>query len=106
MGLPTLPGFCQPGSLLGLVEVLFLDLDMPLRGTGHSKLVGDNAPYFKTLAELDDWVATPSKKLDGVLGYKSTRDCLDSQHQGKLLVQKHLFQYRLSILVDDLKGLS
>jgi mannosyl-glycoprotein endo-beta-N-acetylglucosaminidase len=63
---------------------------MPLRGTGHSKLVGDDAPYFESLAELDAWAATPSKKLSGVLRFQASRqiDGLDSEHQGKLLVNE------------------
>lgn len=67
---------------------------MPLRGTGHSKLVGDEAPYFESLADLDVWAATPSKKLGGVLNFQSrgpSRDLLDSEHHGNLLV------YRLSL---------
>ena len=61
---------------------------MPLRGTGHSSKVQQDAPYFKTLEELDLWAATPSKKLSGVLGYKSPRkvDGFESDHRGKLLV--------------------
>jgi mannosyl-glycoprotein endo-beta-N-acetylglucosaminidase len=63
---------------------------MPLRGTGHSKLVGDEAPYFESLAELDAWAATASKKLSGVLGFQPNRqiDGLDKEHRGKLLVNK------------------
>ena len=62
---------------------------MPLRGSGHSKSVGDEAPYFETLADLDAWAATPSKKLGGVLGFQQSqsRDQAESEHQGKLLVQ-------------------
>lgn len=61
---------------------------MPLRGTDHSSKVQQDAPYFKTLEELDLWAATPSKKLSGVLGYNPLRkvDGLESEHRGKLLV--------------------
>lgn len=61
---------------------------MPLRGTDHSSKVQQDAPYFKTLEELDLWAATPSKNLSGVLGYKPLRkvDGLESEHRGKLLV--------------------
>jgi mannosyl-glycoprotein endo-beta-N-acetylglucosaminidase len=62
---------------------------MPLRGTGHSKLVSDDAPYFDCLAELDAWAITPSKKLNGVLGFQSLRRQVDGlEHQGKLLVSE------------------
>lgn len=64
---------------------------MPLRGTGHSKSVGDEAPYFESLADLDSWASAPSKKLGGVLGFQSkghSRDLLDSDHRGQLLVQR------------------
>lgn len=63
---------------------------MPLRGNGHSKLVGDDAPYFESLSELDDWAVTPSKKLDGVLPYTKRSEGLSSDQQGKLLVSKYL----------------
>jgi mannosyl-glycoprotein endo-beta-N-acetylglucosaminidase len=65
---------------------------MPLRGTGHSKLVGNDAPYFESLAELDVWTATPAKKLTGVLGFQASRqiDGLESEHRGKLLVNEHI----------------
>ncbi|KAF7984889.1 hypothetical protein HWV62_10885 [Athelia sp. TMB] len=62
---------------------------MPLRGSGHSKSVGDEAPYFETLADLDAWAATPSKKLGGVLDFQQSqsRDQTESErYQGKLLV--------------------
>jgi mannosyl-glycoprotein endo-beta-N-acetylglucosaminidase len=61
---------------------------MPLRGAGHSKLVGDDTPYFESLSELDDWAATPSKKLSGVLGYTKRSEGLGSDQQGKLLVNE------------------
>ncbi|RPD55088.1 hypothetical protein L227DRAFT_313082 [Lentinus tigrinus ALCF2SS1-6] len=42
---------------------------MPIRGSNHSALIADEAPYFRSLADLDDWAATPTKKLEGVLPY-------------------------------------
>jgi len=67
-------------------------LQMPLRGTGHSKLVGNDAPYFESLAELDAWAAMPAKKLTGVLGFQASRpiEGLESEHRGKLLVSAHV----------------
>lgn len=61
---------------------------MPLRGTGHSKFVGNDAPYFESLAELDAWASTPSKKLSGVLGFQASRqiDGLELGNRGKLMV--------------------
>jgi hypothetical protein len=43
---------------------------MPLVGAGHSlNLVGDEAPYFTSLDELDSWMDKPSRKLRSVLPY-------------------------------------
>jgi mannosyl-glycoprotein endo-beta-N-acetylglucosaminidase len=40
---------------------------MPLVGAGHSlNLVGDEAPYFTSLEELDSWMDKPSRKLRSV----------------------------------------
>lgn len=60
---------------------------MPLRGEGHSDLVRDEAPYFKSLAELDKWFAQPHDKLSGVLPYQR-RPYINGQpdSRGKLLV--------------------
>jgi mannosyl-glycoprotein endo-beta-N-acetylglucosaminidase len=60
---------------------------MPLRGEGHSDLVRDEAPYFKSLAELDTWFAQPHDKLSGVLPYQH-RPYIDGQSdsRAKLLV--------------------
>lgn len=63
---------------------------MPLRGTGHSKLVGDDTPYFESLSELDAWAVTPSKRLNGVLRYSERSSGLGSKHSGKLLVNRCL----------------
>jgi mannosyl-glycoprotein endo-beta-N-acetylglucosaminidase len=59
---------------------------MPLRGKGHLPLVGDDAPYFQSLAALDDWASTPAQKLAGVLPYKPRSAVIGtSEHRGKLL---------------------
>lgn len=60
---------------------------MPLRGKGHSNLVRDEAPYFKSLAEFDTWFAQPHDNLSGVLPYQP-RPYVDgrSDSRGKLLV--------------------
>ena len=65
---------------------------MPLRGTGHMKLVGNEAPYFESLAELDAWAVAPPKKLTGVLGFQSSRriEGLELEHRGKLMVKEHI----------------
>ncbi|EIN04359.1 hypothetical protein PUNSTDRAFT_55625 [Punctularia strigosozonata HHB-11173 SS5] len=60
---------------------------MPLLGTDHSILVKDEAPFFRSLAELDDWASKPSPKLGAVLPYTPRRPVPGPQaHQGKLLV--------------------
>lgn len=60
---------------------------MPLRGTGHGKLVGDEAPYFKSLAELDQWASLPHEKLMAVLEYQARPQLAESlNRRGKLLV--------------------
>lgn len=61
---------------------------MPLRGVGHSGLVGDEAPYFDSLAELDAWFTQPRRKLTGVLPYQP-RPHIEGQSndRGKLLVK-------------------
>ncbi|KAI6040983.1 glycoside hydrolase family 85 protein [Pisolithus marmoratus] len=58
---------------------------MPLRGVGHSKLVGDEAPFFDSLAELDAWFTQPHPKLAGVFKYQC-RPLEQSDNRGKLLV--------------------
>ncbi|KIK92795.1 glycoside hydrolase family 85 protein [Paxillus rubicundulus Ve08.2h10] len=55
---------------------------MPLRGAGHSRLVTDEEPYFKSLAELDAWFAQPHDKLLGVLPYQP-RPHTDGQSDGR-----------------------
>ncbi|KAG1776081.1 glycoside hydrolase family 85 protein [Suillus placidus] len=60
---------------------------MPLRGTGHGKLVGDEAPYFESLAELDQWASLPHEKLTAVLEYQARPQFSELLNQrGKLLV--------------------
>ncbi|KAJ7886164.1 glycosyl hydrolase family 85-domain-containing protein [Mycena olivaceomarginata] len=54
---------------------------MPLTGSSLNAL---DAPYFKSLEELDVWAATPKKPLDNVLKY-SPRP-LSPHSSGKLLV--------------------
>lgn len=60
---------------------------MPLLGEGHSDLVRDEVPYFKSLAELDGWFAQPHDKLSGVVPYQP-RPHVDGQSdsRGRLLV--------------------
>lgn len=60
---------------------------MPIRGAHHSPLIGDEAPYFKTLQELDEWASTPTVKLTGCLPYRPRSDLhILSENRGKLLV--------------------
>ncbi|KAH9950117.1 glycosyl hydrolase family 85-domain-containing protein [Amylocystis lapponica] len=63
---------------------------MPLRGSAHSPRSSDDAPYFRTLADLDEWASTPSAKLNGVLEYRArspmAAEGLPSDNRGKLLV--------------------
>ena len=63
---------------------------MPIRGANHSALVSDEAPFFRSLSDLDDWAASPHKKLDGVLPYvtrTNTQGVADAATRGKLLVR-------------------
>lgn len=64
---------------------------MPLLGEGHSGLVKDEIPYFKSLDELDAWFAEPHDKLSGVVPYQP-RPYVDGQSdsKGKLLVGQKL----------------
>ncbi|KAI0637540.1 glycosyl hydrolase family 85-domain-containing protein [Trametes polyzona] len=64
---------------------------MPLKGSNHSTLVSDEAPYFKSLSDLDAWAQAPAspRKLRGVLPYtprKYTEGVSDVNTGGKLLV--------------------
>lgn len=69
---------------------------MPLRGNEHSPLVSDQAPYFTSLAALDEWAdsADIRRPLSGVLRYKSRSKSSDatSQQKGKLLVDEQSHQ--------------
>ncbi|KAI8984850.1 glycosyl hydrolase family 85-domain-containing protein [Trametes punicea] len=65
---------------------------MPLRGSNHSSLVSDDAPYFRSLSELDAWSRvsrSPLRKQHGVLPFtprSTTEGVSDTAHGGKLLV--------------------
>ena len=62
---------------------------MPLRGVDHSDAVRGEAPYFKCLADLDDWSDKPHRKLDGTIRYvarQTTSAGAGSGNRGKLLV--------------------
>ena len=62
---------------------------MPLRGVGHSKLVENPAPYFTTLAELDEWADQPRAKLTGLLEYRPrARVEGTADGRGRLLVNR------------------
>jgi mannosyl-glycoprotein endo-beta-N-acetylglucosaminidase len=43
---------------------------MLLWGKDHLPLVGDDTPYFQSLAALNDWASTSAQKLAGILPYK------------------------------------
>ncbi|KAI0640580.1 glycosyl hydrolase family 85-domain-containing protein [Trametes meyenii] len=65
---------------------------MPIAGINHSSWIGDDAPYFNTLADLDQWAckeAFGSRTLRGVLPYTprgATEGLSEADNQGKLLV--------------------
>ena len=61
---------------------------MPLVGVDHSlNLVGDEAPYFTSLEELDSWMDKPSKELRSVLPYTPRSRTASAPKQGRLLVR-------------------
>ena len=61
---------------------------MPLVGKGHSlDLVGDEAPYFTSLEELDAWMDKPSKRLRSVLPYTPRSTTGSTPTRGRLLVR-------------------
>lgn len=61
---------------------------MPLVGIDHSlELIGDEAPYFTSLEELDSWMDTPSKQLRSVLPYTPRPKTENPLNQGQLLVR-------------------
>ncbi|KAJ8495428.1 hypothetical protein ONZ51_g1697 [Trametes cubensis] len=66
---------------------------MPLRGSSeHTQLVLDEAPYFKTLTELDHWVCSKThitSRMRGILPYtprRATEGSSDTMTRGRLLV--------------------
>ncbi|CAL1702973.1 unnamed protein product [Somion occarium] len=61
---------------------------MPLRGSNHSPLVSDEAPYFKTLADLDEWMDKGRPRLNAILPYhpRNPVNGVVSGSKGKLLV--------------------
>ncbi|KAI0755992.1 glycosyl hydrolase family 85-domain-containing protein [Irpex lacteus] len=64
---------------------------MPLRGENHGSAVGDEAPFFTSLAALDDWAATANfaRPLSGVLPYTPRSNFHgngETNRAGKLLV--------------------
>ena len=62
---------------------------MPLRGNEFGSSVQDEAPFFESLALLDDWVNKKEhSKLDGVLSYHPRKavDGIITENKGKLLV--------------------
>ena len=62
---------------------------MPLRGVDHADTVRGEVPYFKSLADLDDWAYNPHRKLDGVSAYvarQAVSASVESDNRGKLLV--------------------
>ena len=62
---------------------------MPLRGENHSSAVSDEAPYFTSLAALDDW-ANLARSQSGVLQYTPRSELAEggSKNRGKLLVSE------------------
>lgn len=62
---------------------------MPLRGENFSSSVVDEAPYFETLAALDEWTDKGRSKLDGILPYHPRKavDGITTGNRGKLLVR-------------------
>ncbi|KZT74625.1 glycoside hydrolase family 85 protein [Daedalea quercina L-15889] len=64
---------------------------MPLHGINHNDTARGDAPYFQSLAELDQWAGKPHLKLDGILPYlerPSTITDAALDNRGKLLVNK------------------
>lgn len=78
---------------------------MPLRGSTHTSGSKDVAPYFKNLAELDEWASSPSAKLTGVPQYqpRTSVEGLLSNDRGKLLVNAKLQVARVD--TDAFRGL-
>lgn len=62
-------------------------ITMPLVGVGHSlSLVGDEAPCFTSLEELDSWMDKPSGKFRSVLPYTPRSKTASPPEEGELLV--------------------
>jgi mannosyl-glycoprotein endo-beta-N-acetylglucosaminidase len=66
---------------------------MPLRGQNHSPAVSNDNPFFRTLAELDDWATVSgtsfASPLSGVLPYVPRSKLVEKDediNKGKLLV--------------------
>lgn len=72
---------------------------MPLRGEKHSDLVRDEAPYFKSLPELDTWFTQLHDKLPGVVPYRPRPhvDGQESDSGAKLLVGQIPYQVARSL---------
>lgn len=61
---------------------------MPLVGVDHSlNLIGDEAPYFTSLEELDSWMDKPCKELRSVLPFTPRSRTVSAPKQGRLLVR-------------------
>lgn len=64
---------------------------MPIRGTTHTQLVSDEAPFFRSLLDLDEWAATPAARLESVLPYVPRigefAGVTNAAARGKLLVR-------------------
>lgn len=61
---------------------------MPLIGTGHSNLVLDDAPYFRSLPEFDAWADRMPPTLNGIVRYyqRPSITGVTTEGRGKLLV--------------------
>ncbi|TFY67059.1 hypothetical protein EVJ58_g1869 [Rhodofomes roseus] len=61
---------------------------MPLSGKNYLEDPRGDAPYFRTLADLDEWASKHHNKLDGLLPYVKRRSATDAtvQSRGRLLV--------------------
>lgn len=65
-------------------------IDMPLRGSAHSALVGDESPYFVSLSALDNWASTPKQRLSGCLPYIPRSPIPTAPpNRGRLLVSRY-----------------
>ncbi|PIL36452.1 hypothetical protein GSI_00141 [Ganoderma sinense ZZ0214-1] len=65
---------------------------MPILGEGHSSLVSEDTPFFRSLVDLDQWATSPGvvlQKHEGVLPYiprSNVQGPLNLSTRGKLLV--------------------